>query len=128
MEMRDSLVETWRAIIVGEHKSWVLFESGTCVIVMNPEDDLARQATELMRQHGPVHAGSPAGDFSVVTLSKHPGWVVTGDHPDILNYVSPREVEPGAPDVRIGLLGRSKRHQDGEGLKIVHVEDRRGGI
>ena len=125
--MADSLIEAWRQIIVGGEKSWVLFENGTCVILMNPEADLRQQANELMREWGPVRAGTPAGDFSVIELPQHPGWVVTCHHPDILNYVSPDEVEAGASDVIIGLLGRSKRHQDAEGLIIIHVEDKRGG-
>ncbi|GAB3965995.1 hypothetical protein GCM10029978_030120 [Actinoallomurus acanthiterrae] len=54
------LVETWRRIIIGDHKSWVLFANGTCVILMEPEEDLAAQATEILREYGPVsrrHSG-----------------------------------------------------------------------
>lgn len=126
--MAESTVEVWRRIIVGVDKCWAVFEHGTCVILLSPEDDLRRQATELMREWGPVHAGSSAGDFSVIELAQHPGWVVTGHHPDILNYVSPDEVGPGASDAVIGLLGRSKRHQDAEGLNITHLEDKRGTV
>lgn len=52
-----ALIEKWRSIIVGDEKSWVLFAHGTCVILMQPGDDLAGQATELLREHGPVAAG-----------------------------------------------------------------------
>ena len=52
-------VETWRQIIVGEGKSRVLFAHGTCVILMEPEEDLTAHAMDLMRQWGPVHVGSP---------------------------------------------------------------------
>ena len=62
--------------------------------------------------------GSPAGDFSVITLDKHPGWVVTSHHPDILNYVRPDEVDEGSSDVAIGLLGRSKRDRDAKELSV----------
>jgi len=123
--MTDSSVDSWRKIIIGDDKSWVLFEHGTCVILMHPVEDLGRQAIELMKAWGPVHAGSPAGDFSIVKLSQYPGSAVICHHPDILNYVSPGEVDPGASDVTIGLLGRAKRQQDAEGLVITHVEDRR---
>ena len=58
IDMTDSLIETWRQIIVGGQKSWVLFENGTCVILMNPEADLRRQATELLKEWGPVQ-GAP---------------------------------------------------------------------
>jgi hypothetical protein len=122
--MLSNLVDVWRRIIVGEGKSWVLFEHGTCVILMEPGADLAAQATEILREFGPVYAGSPAGDFTTITLEDHPGWVVTGHHPDVLNYVAPQEA-PEATDLTVGLLGRSKRDQDGREPKVVHVEDKR---
>ena len=130
--MAESLVETWRRIIVGGEKSWVLFEHGTCVILMETGPDLAAQAVEIMRRWGPVHAGSSAGDFATITLTDAPGWVVTGHHPDMLTYVSPEEMgdkemgDEDASDLAVGLLGRSKRDQDGADLQVVHVEDRRG--
>jgi hypothetical protein len=123
--MVDSLINMWRQILWENKKSWVLFENGTCVILANPEENLERQATELIKRFGLAHAGTPLGDFSVLTLSQHPGWVVTYHHPEILNYVSPNEVEPSASNVKIGLLGRSKRHQDAEDPKIIHIEDMR---
>jgi hypothetical protein len=121
------LIEAWRATIVGPTKSWVLFEHGTCVILTEPEDDLELQATDLLRDFGPVHAGSSAGDFGVITLTNGLGWAVTSHHNDILTFVGPDEVEAGSPDVTIGLFGRSKRGQDAAELRVLHVEDRRGG-
>ena len=126
--MFDSLIETWRRIIIGEYKSWALFGNGTCVILMQPEADLRRQALEMMKTYGPVHAGAPAGDFSVITLDDDPGWVVTSHHPDILTYVSPDEVAEESNDLVIGLLGRSKRDLDASELMVIHVEDNRGVI
>jgi hypothetical protein len=79
----------------------------------------------ILKEWGPVHAGSPAGDFSVVTLSSHPGWVVTCHHNDVLTYVAPEEVGEAPSDLVVGLLGRAKRNQDAEELHIIHVEDRR---
>lgn len=127
MNESESLIRTWRSIIRGEGKSWVLFANGTCVIPMEPEADLAAQAVGIMREWGPVHAGSPAGDFSVVDLDGHPGWVVTCHHPDVLTYVGPEEVGEDPAEVAVGLLGRSKRDQDAEELRVVHVEDPRAG-
>ena len=102
-------VEAWRQIIIGDTKSWVLFRRGTCVILMQPDVDLRTQAEELLRVWGPVHAGSPAGDFGT--------------------YVAPDELPPGGKtdSVAIGLLGRSKRDQDSSELQIIHVEDKRSG-
>jgi len=123
--MFDSLIETWQRIIVGEYKSWALFSNGTCVILMRPETDLRRQAVEMMKTFGLVHAGAPAGDFSVITLDDDPGWVAPSHHPDILTYVSPDEVAEQSNDLVIGLLGRSKRDLDAAELMVIHVEDNR---
>ncbi|BCJ40278.1 hypothetical protein GCM10010168_31360 [Actinoplanes ianthinogenes] len=114
----------WRRIIVGEHKSWVVFEHGTCVVLTAPAQDLAAQATEILREFGPVQAGTPAGDFDTITLSEAPGWVVTGHHPDVLTYVAPGE-PPEESALHVGLTGRAKRDRDGRELTVVHVEDRR---
>ncbi len=124
----DKLIKTWRAIIIGDQKSWVLFENGTCVILMEPQKDLEKQATELIKKCGPVHVGTESADFAVIKLDKdpYPGWVVTGHHSDILNYVSPDEFKDDNPsDVAIGLLGRFYREEDGKSQKIVHIEDKR---
>jgi len=124
--MADALVDTWRRIISGDRKCWVLFRNGTCVVLMEPGEDLRGQAIALMREWGPVHAGSPAGDFSVITLSDAPGWAVTCHHDDILTYVSPAEMPTDNPsDVEVGLHGRSRRDLDAAELRIVHVEDKR---
>ena len=123
----QQMVEHWRKIIQGDAKSWVLFANGTCVILMLPESDLAKQATDLLREWGPVHIGSPAGDFTVSHLSNYPGWVIYGHHPDIINYVSPTEVPANSGDASIGILGRGRRNLDGLDPVAVHVEDRRNG-
>jgi hypothetical protein len=123
--MSSSLVGIWRSIILGDTKSWVLFENGTCVILIKPDNDLAAQALALMKEWGSVHPGCSAGDFSVVHLASAPGLVVTGHHNDILSYVAPEDVDKDAEDVVIGLLGRAKRGQDAEELKIIHIEDKR---
>jgi hypothetical protein len=124
--MADQLVEIWRKIIVGDQKSWVLFKNGTCVILMEPEQDLAQQAITLLQHWGPVQAGTPAGDFSVSKLGNDPGWVVTGHHHDILTYVGPDEfTSETSSDLIVGLLGRQRRHEDATELEVIHVEDKR---
>jgi hypothetical protein len=116
----------WRDVINGPDKSWVVFENGTCVVLTDPADDLAGQAVAILREHGPVHPGSSYGDFGTITLDDGRGWVVTCHHNDILTYVAPDEVDADrASDLIVGLLGRSKRGQDAEELRVVHVEDRR---
>ena len=67
----------------------------------------------LLREFGAVQVGTPSADLCGVTLSDGSGWVVTGHHPDILNFVFADE---GDDDnhVPIGLLGRSLRAMDAE--------------
>ena len=121
----SDLIEVWRSIIVGSDKSWVLFSHGTCVILPEPQEDLAQQAITLMKEWGPVHAGSSAGDFSIITLNDEKGWAVTCHHPDILTYVSPEESSSDDNDFVIGMMGRSKRDQDAGKLSVLHIEDKR---
>jgi hypothetical protein len=120
------LVTAWRDIINSPEKSWALFENGTCVVLMELGDDLVAQATELPRENGPVYPGSSFGDFGTIELDGGRGWVATCRHNDILTHVGPDEVAPeGATDLAVELFGRSKRGQDAEELKVIHVEDHR---
>ena len=124
--MDDNLIAIWRGIIQGDSKSWVLFEHGTCVILMQTEADLAAQATALLAEWGPVQVGTDSADFDVIELANAPGWVVTCHHPDILVYVPvDDENTAGTSDVVIGLIGRSERDQDAKELKVIHIEDKR---
>ncbi|WP_435822268.1 hypothetical protein [Actinacidiphila alni] len=120
----ETLVGAWRRLLVNPRATWVLFAHGTCVVLTAPDGDLAEQAVRILRDSGPVHAGSSAGDFSVITAEDGDGWVVTSHHPDVLTYVARDEVEEGG-DLAVGLFGRSKRHSDGTELTVVHVEDKR---
>ncbi len=119
------LIAVWKTIVNSPEKSWVLFENGTCVILMEPRGDLADQAAGLLREWGPVRAGTPSGDFDTIELADAPGWVVTCHPDDILTYVGPDEID-SPDDLVVGLLGRSKRNRDAGRLRVRHVEDRRG--
>jgi ribA/ribD-fused uncharacterized protein len=117
-------VELWRAVISGPEKSWVLFAAGTCVILADPTvaGDLAVLARAVLAEHGPVHVATPSADFSVIALEAGRGWVVGGDHPDILVHVAAGEA---GGELAAGLLGRRRRADDAAGLEVIHVEDRR---
>jgi hypothetical protein len=116
-------VEVWRALTAGKTTSWVLFEYGTVVMLPNAAlgDDLAASAKAVLREWGPVHAGTDSGDFNVLPAEKLPGWIITCYHPDILNYMEPQD----SPEFMIGLFGRGRRDADAQELTVVHVEDRR---
>ncbi len=126
----NRMIAIWREILAREENSWVMFEQGTCLILLEPEDDVKAQAIEIMKLWGPVVPGTSTGDFSVDVWEDLPGWVVYYHHPDMANYVSPEEFgEESEDQVRndmiIGLIGRNKRNEDAQSLKIVHVEDKR---
>ena len=127
--MKNDLVSVWQTIILGDNKSWVLFENGTCVILTTPEVDLIRQAKGILAKWGIFGTASALGDFSPVKLSAHPGWVVTFHHPDILTYVDPEEIESEKlktseipMELLVGLIGREKRASDAEEMNVIHVE------
>ncbi len=116
----------WKNIIIGEEKSWVVFENNTSVILMEPEEDLAQQAIELLKEYGPYTVGTASADMNVIQLKNYPGWIVIGHHPDILNYISTDDFEPDSENTAgIGIMGRHNRATDAEELKIVHIEDKR---
>ena len=120
----NEYIEILREIVVSE-ASWVLFEGGTCVFLIDCDGDLATAATELLREVGPVEIGSSQADFAVMEFDGEVGWGVTFDHPDLLTLVLPREISAQPSELMIGLLGRTKRGDDAEQLKIAHIEDRR---
>ena len=115
------LIATWERIIIGDAKHWVLFRHGTCVVLVGSPSGLSERALEILREWGPVHVGTPAADFNILTLLDHPGWVVTCHHPDVLSYVDPAEVGDKTDDFTVGLYGRSKRDEDAKDLEVVHV-------
>jgi hypothetical protein len=123
---RPDLVEAWRSINGRDSPCWVLYRHGTCVLVREPQAQLAAHANDLLREWGPVQVGTPAGDFDVIRLENGMGFVVTCHHRDGRTFVGTDEVSPEAAEVMIGLLGRSKRARDAEELSILHVEDGRG--
>lgn len=126
MPFETPAVELWRRIIAGQGKAWALFEHGTCVIFVGKSADVAGAAVALLRKWGPVHAGSPAGDFSVVVLDGDLGWVVAGHHPDVLTYVPPGAVGSNPSQLAVGLLGRTLRDRDAADLNVIHVEGDHG--
>jgi hypothetical protein len=107
----------------GSTKPWVLFRHGTCVLPEVATGDLRELAIDLMRTWGPVVPGTSAGDFNVVKLADHPGWLVTCHHDAILTYVGTDDLaDRAASEVVIGLIGRSKRDQDAKELRVIHVQ------
>jgi len=118
------LVAVYKKAIIDLAISWVLFENGTCVMILKPENDLRAQAIEIIKSHGSAIPGSPSGDFDVTKIPKIDGWLITGDYPGIMDYVSSQEGKR-KDDFEIGMIGRMKRESDAKTQKVVHIEDKR---
>lgn len=127
------LIAIWTDILEGSEYPWVLFQFGTCIIIQKPEEDIGKQAIELMLKWAMPVAGTPSSKFSVSWLSGQgiPGCLVSCHHPDILTFVAPDEApvksRPEFTGVKaaVGSFGRKKRQWDRETLKIIHIEDKR---
>lgn len=117
----DTLIDAWRRLLTGSGKSWVLFEHGTCVVLEHPTAEPAEQAVGILRQFGPVHVATSAGDFRVLELGSGEGWLVTSHHPDVVTFV-PRDDPEDPSHLAVGILGRSRRDRDGTELRVVHIE------
>ncbi|MEU9343785.1 hypothetical protein AB0D74_21515 [Streptomyces sp. NPDC048278] len=117
----QTLIDAWRRLLSGSGKSWVVFEHGTCVVVEHPVGDLAEQAVGILREFGPMHVATTAGDFRVLELQQGEGWLVTSHHPDVVTFV-PRDDPEEPSHLAVGILGRSRRDRDGTELRVVHAE------
>ncbi len=119
----EKLIDVWKDSINGDEKSWVLFENGTCVILLEPEEDLAKQAKELLRKWGKVQVATPSADFDVIHLDNGKGYAVSCHHPGIFTLVLKQDRLD--EDFKIGIEGRSNRNYDAEELNVIHVKDKR---
>ncbi len=125
--MSSELISAWKQILKGGEIPWVLFQFGTCVLLPHPQENIKSQACDLLKQWGPVKVGTPSNNFNI-SLLKNPLWgcLVECHHPDILTYVSQEEsINLSLIDglrLHVGCLGRQKRIQDAQTLKIIHVE------
>lgn len=115
------LIRIYKKIVTDKSMSWVLFKHGTCVMLLNHEKDIREGAISILKEHGQVVAGTPSGDFEVTKIPEIKGWVVTGDYPGIMMYVS--EVEgKKKDDVEVGIIGRTKRERDAKELEVLYAE------
>lgn len=121
----EKLNRIWREILVEEVRTWVVFKNGTIVVCRNQDKEPREYAIDLMKTMSVVAPACSHGDFTVFPLDDVLGWVVNCHHPDILNYVSPEELEDSdSGDMMIGLHGRDMRGEDAKTLDIIHVEQR----
>ncbi|MBA8957464.1 hypothetical protein ACFQU9_14450 [Actinomadura namibiensis] len=117
------LIERWRQIVIIKSEPWVLFAHGTCLFVPEPVGDLQAHAIEVLREHGPVPAGTPARAFGIIELPPQHGlgWTVTGLYPGLYSYVNPDGV---ADKSHAAVLAHAQgaRNQDSAQLQVIHIE------
>jgi len=94
------------------------------MMLLERTKNVKEQAEKILREHGLVVPGTPSEDFEVTRIPEIKGWVVTGDYPGIMMYVSNEETGGKRSDFDIGMIGRSKRERDSKELEVVHVEDK----
>ncbi len=114
----EQLINIYKKIIEPKLKDWVVFEHGTCVIIYQPTKNLETEAKEVLQKYCPIKPGTSSADFRVTKVD--PGWIVTGDQPGILNYVTEDEGY-GKEDYEIGLIGRNEKEQDSKELKAIYI-------
>jgi len=121
--MNQTLIENVKLAINPKFQDWVLFQNGTYIVFDNTDSikNLKSEAIKIMSEYGPVHIGSPAGDFGVTNLKKAQGWSISGHYYGMYTYVHPSEINTLAlNESEIGLFGRSKRDFDGENPIIIY--------
>jgi hypothetical protein len=126
MLTETEIIDHVKKAINPKFKDWVLFSNGTYIILEDTTiKDKAEKAVEIMKEYGPVHAGSPAGDISITKLTYTDGWVVGGHFYGMYTYVHPKQLEQrgikNPSDLDVGLVGRQYRDRDGKQLKTIYV-------
>ncbi|MBI4035921.1 hypothetical protein HY383_03145 [Candidatus Daviesbacteria bacterium] len=119
------MIDIYKKVIEPKLKDWVVFEHGTCVILYHTPKDLQAEAKEVLQKYGQVQPGSSSADFTITKVDN--GWIVTGDQPGILNYVSEDEGK-GMENYELGLLGRNQKQLDSKELKVTYVNTAIGTI
>jgi len=122
----EEAIRFWRHVLTAHpFQPWVVFENGTCVVLREPEGDLAEQARALLLKWG----RDP--DFKVRKIGGHDERLVLCNHPDILNYMTADEISTLESASRgngammrttIGIMVRYRRGMDSRDLKVIHVE------
>lgn len=123
-KLSDEILIERIKLVIKPNYNWVLFSNGTVVILdkARSEDNVEDQAIALMKQFGPVYAGTSAGDMTIKQFNKPYGWLVSGHGPGIFTYVHPSELQISNPeDILVGIHGRSKRDKDSKEMRIIHV-------
>jgi hypothetical protein len=126
--IHTELISHIRLAINPKYQHWVLFSNGSYIILTDSlKGDPKSNALKIMKEYGPVHGGSPAGDISIKKLNKTQGWSVGGHYYGMYTYVHPDElIRAGIAnpsDLDVGVYGRDKRDKDAKELRIVYINN-----
>jgi hypothetical protein len=120
----EELIEKVKLAIKPIFQNWSLFSNGTYIIVEEEKDirNIKEYSLHQISNYGPVYVGGPAGDFSVIALTKVEGWSISGHGYGIYTYVHPDEItDSEVDDITIGLFGRQKRQKDSDEKNIIYI-------
>lgn len=109
-------------LLMGEQPTIAVFRNGTMVISYNTEED--EWYTNLIREHGPMKAGYPSGDYSVAILDTPTasGFVATYDCPYLLSFCSFDEFPRESSYASVGQFLRFYRTVDGDTPQIINLD------
>jgi len=118
----SSYIKAWQELMV-EPYPWVLFENGTCVILVESCEDPVQHAIKLLKALY-ANDGIEFGDYGVQMLDLNKGWIVTSTHPDIVTLVTCDEVPEEYRDdtLSIGSHAKKKRSMDAGSCKVIHMQ------
>ncbi|MHA1221365.1 MAG: hypothetical protein ACTSQB_06495, partial [Candidatus Heimdallarchaeota archaeon] len=127
----NKIIDTWKSILVQEENPWVLFEHGTCIIIIEEFKDIKKKAKEIMKEWGVVVPGTNLGDFSVEEWKEFNGWMVHYAFDRMASFVFQEELpeldqeNTEFSSITIGMLGREKRSNDARTLSLIYIEEKK---
>ena len=138
--LQDEATQVFEKINTTMNVPFVIYSNQTAIFLKPKDGDndgnnlkgkgkqaVISEANEIMKEYGPVYAGTQAGDFNSLPLKEEPGfprgYLVTGWCPIMYTFVSKLYEMPQGNILTIGLFGRSKRNKDGKECKPVYWDD-----
>ena len=121
------LISAVKQVINPKFKDWVLFENGSYLVYDNTDTivNVKSHAIQLLKEMGPVHVGSPSGDFGVSILPDGGGWIISSHQYGLYTYVAPSEILSQEPsEIEIGNFGRKKRNEDGIEPVVIYINSK----
>ncbi|MGK0365848.1 MAG: hypothetical protein ACI85O_002916 [Saprospiraceae bacterium] len=120
---QEQMIENVQLAVYSEMRNWILFENGTYVVV---EEEITEERIRMigiaqMEKIREINEDANS-DYSVSDLPKVDGWSVNQYADGMYTYLHPSEFDVEKPTyLQITELGRSKRRNDAEDLRVICV-------